>query len=172
MRILWIVNTIFPYPAERLGLEKSAFGGWLNGLAGEIKNNKKIKLAIATVYSGNKVLEFNDGEIIYYLIPGAPALKYNKRLEKYWKEVSDKFNPDLVHIHGSEFTHGLAFVNACPNVKSIVSIQGLVSVYSNVYTGNISSSDIIRNITFRDIIKRDNIFQQKKKVRNFYNFRM
>ena len=77
--------------------------------------------------------------------------------------MSEKFNPDLVHIHGSEFTHGLAFVNACPNVKSIVSIQGLVSVYSNVYTGNISNKDIIRNITFRDIIKRDNIIQQKNK---------
>ena len=163
MKVLWIVNTIFPYPAEKIGAEKTAFGGWLNGLANELKNIKDIKLAIATVYNGNQILEFDDGKITYYLIPGAPALKYNKKMEEYWKKVSEKFNPDLVHIHGSEYSHGLAFVNACPNIKSIVSIQGLVSAYAEVYMAGISSKDIIKNITFRDIIRKENIFQQRKK---------
>ena len=37
MKILWIVNTIFPYPAKQIGLKEDCFGGWLNGLADEIK---------------------------------------------------------------------------------------------------------------------------------------
>ena len=32
MKILWIVNTIFPYPAEKIGVKENNFGGWLNGL--------------------------------------------------------------------------------------------------------------------------------------------
>ena len=75
----------------------------------------------------------------------------------------------MVHIHGTEYTHGLAFKNACPDVKIITSIQGLISRCSNVYLANIDTNDIIKNITFRDIIKRDNLFQQKNKLkkRNF-----
>lgn len=165
MRILWIVNIIFPFPAKKIGLKNSCFGGWLNGLANSIKDDKKVKLAIATVYSGKKILEFNDGNIVYYLIPGAPALKYDKRLEKYWKIICQSFKPDLVHIHGTEYTHGLAFKNGCPNIKTIISIQGLVYNCSSVYLANIEFGTILKNITLRDILKRDSLFQQKNKFK-------
>lgn len=163
MKILWIVNTIFPYPSKKIGLKETNFGGWLNGLADELIKNSEIKIAIATVYNGKKILEFNDGEVIYYLIPGAPSLKYNKKLEEYWKQINNIFSPDLVHIHGTEFAHGLAFKNACENVKVVTSIQGLVSVISDVYYANIGFCDILKNITLRDIIKNDSIFSQKRK---------
>ena len=132
-KVLWIVNIIFPYPAEQIGMKQTAFGGWLNGLANELKENTQLNLAIATVYSGKEIKEFNDGKITYYLIPGAPAIKYNSKMEKDWQEINQRFKPDLVHIHGSEYSHGLAFVNACPQTKTVVSIQGLMSTYSKVF---------------------------------------
>lgn len=162
MKILWIVNTIFSYPASKIGQEKCCFGGWLNGLANMLKDNNDIKLAIATVYNGVDIKKFDDGKVIYYLIPGAPALKYNSNLEKYWKIVNEEFKPDLVHIHGTEFAHGLAFINACTNVKTVTSIQGLTSAIAKVYYAGLHTSEILKNVTFRDIIKQDNIFQQKK----------
>ena len=165
MNILWIVNIIFPFPAKQLGVKENNMGGWLNGLANEIKNKKDVEMAIATIYSGKKILEYNDGKIIYYLIPGAPALKYNKKLEEYWKIVNKRFKPDLVHIHGTEYAHGLAFMNANPDVRTITSIQGLVSRIADVYTANLSNKEIIKNITFRDFITNNNIFQQKNKFK-------
>ena len=83
-------------------------------------------------------------------------------MEKYWREINDKFKPDLVNIHGTEFAHGLAFMNACPNTKTVTSIQGLVSVLSKVYYANIRVSEIIKNITIRDILRRDTIIQARK----------
>lgn len=165
MKILWIVNTIFPYPAEKMYMKATPFGGWIKGLAEELKEMENINLSVATVYNGKNIKKLDDGSIVYYLIPGAPAIKYNVKLEKYWKKINEDCKPDLVHIHGTEFAHGLAFKNACPDVKCIVSIQGLVSVCSDVYNANISSKEIIKNITLRDIIKMDNIFQQKEKFR-------
>lgn len=162
MRILWIVNTIFPYPAQKIGMNKSCFGGWLNGLAENIIKTEDIKLTIATIYNGKKVQKLSDGKIDYYLIPGAPALKYNEKLELYWKKINNIIKPDIVHIHGTEYAHGLAFIKACPDKKIITSIQGLVHKIAEVYTSNISTKEIIKNITFRDFIKQDNIFQQKK----------
>jgi len=137
MKILWIVNTIFPYPAEKLGEKKTSFGGWLNSLLDAIKEREDFELAIATDYKGKDIKEFNDGKITYFLIPGAPSLKYNKKQEEYWKIINNKFKPDLVNLNGTEFAHGLAFINACPDVISLTSIQGLVSVYANVYYANI-----------------------------------
>lgn len=162
MRVLWIVNTIFQYPAEKLGITKTSFGGWLNGLAEELQKKDDIDLAIATVYTGKKTLEFKDEKTTYYLIPGAPAIKYDKNMEKHWKEINLRFNPDIVHIQGTEYTQGLAYRNIYSNAKVITSIQGLVSVCSKVYKANIPDYIIKKNVTFRDIIKNSNIINQQK----------
>lgn len=163
-KILWIVNTIFPYPAEQLGIEKTAFGGWLNGLEENLKNEDDIQLAIVTTYTGNDIKKFCDKKIIYYLIPGAPVFKYNSKLDKYCKTIVDEFKPDILHIHGTEYAHGMSFINVCnENTKKVISIQGLTSCISKVYLAGMSNKDIIKNITFRDIVKRDNLFQQKNK---------
>lgn len=166
MKILWIVNTIFPYPAEKIGVLKTSFGGWLNSLAECISENNDIELAIATVYKGKEILEFNDNKVTYYLIPGAPAIKYDKRLEEHWKNIYARFKPNLVHIHGTEFAHGLAFRNAVSNIKVVTSIQGLVSECSKVYLKGLEIKKIIRNITFRDIVKFDSLFGQQRKFNN------
>lgn len=163
MKILWIVNTIFPYPAKQLNIKKCAFGGWLNGLANELKEQKEIELGIATVYNGKEIKKFYDGNFTYYLIPGAPALKYNKKIEKYWKKINQEFKPDLVHLHGTEYAHGLSFIKSCPEVKKITSIQGLTYRYADVYYGNIDYKLINENITVRDILKNDTLYRQKRK---------
>ncbi len=163
MRVLWIVNTIFPYPAQKLGLSKNVFGGWLNGLADSLKKEKNIEMCIATMYDGKELKEYNDGTISYYLLPGGISIHYNKNIEKYWLEIYNKFKPDLVHIHGTEYPHGLAFQRACPIAKTIVSIQGLVFRYADVYLANIDKEKIYKNITLRDILKKDTILQGKKK---------
>ena len=163
MKILWIVNTIFPYPAKQIGLKEDCFGGWLNGLADNLKKEQGIELAIATVYNCDEIKKYNDTNITYYLIPGGLSLKYNKEQEKYWRDVQKEFKPDLVHIHGTEYAHGLAFINANLTTKVVVSIQGLVYRYADVYLANIPEKEVIRNITFRDIVKRDNLFQAKRK---------
>lgn len=164
IRVLWIVNTIFPYPAEQLKIEKCVFGGWLNGLANQLKEKEDIELGIATVYKGNEIKKYYDGKITYYLLPGAPALKYNIKLNKYCKIILDEFKPEILHIHGTEYAHGLSFINVCNNnVKKIVSIQGLTSCIGKVYLAGMKNKDIIKSITLRDILKNDNLFQQKNK---------
>ena len=165
VKVLWIVNKVFPYPARRLGMKENVFGGWLEGLANKLKDISGVNLAIATVYNGNKIAFFEDNNIKYYLIPGFPAIKYNKKLEEYWKYVKTQFNPDIVHIHGSEYSHGLAFVNIFPEIKTVVSIQGLISKCEEVYYANINFSDILKNVTLRDFLKCDNLINQKHKFK-------
>ena len=138
MKILWIVNTIFPYPAKQLKIEKCVFGGWLNGLADQLKGQENIELGIATVYNGKKIKKYYDGNITYYLMPGAPAIRYNRRSDKFAQDILNDFKPEILHIHGTEYAHGLSFINVCnDDVKKIVSIQGLVSCIEKVYLASI-----------------------------------
>ena len=161
MKILWIVNTIFPYPAKMLGKNKSVFGGWMMGLKESIEKNDDIKLAIATIYDGMDLQKYDDGKTIYYLLPTKNNRKYDSKLEKYWKEVCDDFSPDVVHIHGTEYVHALPLLRACKNIKTVTSIQGLVSLYGEVYLMNIDCKDLLSNVTLRDIIKRDSMLKSK-----------
>lgn len=163
MKIMWIVNIVFPYPAEQLGLQKTVTLGWLYGLFESLKKEKEIQLAIAATYPGKELLTYSNEGVLYYLLPCKNQIKYDAKLEKYWKQVAQEFQPDVVHIHGTEYAHGLSFVNACPEIKTVTSIQGLVSVYERVYTANIGPKEILKNITLKDILKRDSIYQQQRK---------
>jgi len=168
MKILWIINTILPFPSNKIGIEPTVFGGWLNSLLdGLINSNEIKKIAIATVYNGEKLLKFTDEKITYYLIPCKNKNKYDKKIKKYWQIINEKFKPDKVHIHGTEFPHSLAYLNACPNSKTIVSIQGLISVCGKkeIYNAGLTIKDMIANITLRDILKKDLLLFQAKQFR-------
>lgn len=162
MNILWISNTIFPAPSEYYSFKRPISGGWMYSLAEQLSKEFNIKLAVATIYNGSDFKEIIIEDVIYYLIPSKSNLKYNKDLEKFWQLISNKFCPDIVHIHGTEYTHGLACMRALPNLIYIISIQGLISVIFRYYTAGLSNFDVYRNITFRDIFKADNILQAKQ----------
>lgn len=168
MNILWITNILFPFPSKYLGVSVPVVGGWMYSSAQSlVKSNSRIKLAVATVYCGDDFIKISDDNIIYYLLPLKKSnIKYNSLLEDLWEKLDNDFKIDIAHLHGTEFAHGLAFINACPKVKTLVSIQGLVSVIEKYYYSDISFLDLLKNITLRDLLRKDTIFQQKHK---FYN---
>ncbi|MEO7045362.1 MAG: glycosyltransferase, partial [Ferruginibacter sp.] len=153
MKILWITNSIFPAPSKELGNPAPIYGGWMYNLAENLALSNK--LAIATVYDGIELKKYMIDNVVYYLLPSKSTIKYIKNLEEVWKKVIEEFEPDIVHIHGTEYAPALACMRSCPSLKYIISIQGLISAIANYYFGGIRNLDIIRNITFRDVVKKD-----------------
>lgn len=163
MKILWIVNTVFPAPSEAVGLSIPVFGGWMYGLAKQLSEVEGIELAVATTYNGSEFKKMTLENIDYFLLPNNDQSKYDNKLEEFWIQVYEQFKSDLVHIHGTEYAHGLACMRKLPDLKYVISIQGLISICSRYYHTGVSSWDIVKNITFRDIVRMDTIFQQKWK---------
>lgn len=165
MRVLWITNIIFPAPCKELGLPSPVYGGWmLSSLEAVRKLHPEVEFAVATVYRAKEMKTIYAGGVTYYLLPARiDNTRYDKSLEAYWKKVNEAFRPDVVHIHGTEYAHGLAFIRACGADNVCVSIQGLVSVIARYYYAGLSFGDILKNITVRDVIRWDTIFQQKRK---------
>ena len=156
MNVLWIVNILFP-EAVRLLTNKGELrssGGWMLGAAEALLNSsKEISLTVATVSPLVQQLTLVQGnQITYYVLPfGKGNANPNKEYESYWKEIYDQLQPDVVHIHGTEYSHGLAFLNACPDAKSVISIQGLTSAYYYYYSG-LTKFQIIKNLTLMDFL--------------------
>ncbi len=156
MRVLWITNILFPAIAEKMRLPKTVFGGWMYSSAKRlVEANKHLKLAVATVYNGTEFISQELDGVLYFLLPlnGINITKYDKALEKHWKNVVEMFDPQLVHIHGTEYYYGLTFLRTCPDIPVIASMQGIVSRCAEYYLAGLTTSDILKSITLRDLLR-------------------
>ncbi|NDP20105.1 MAG: glycosyltransferase family 4 protein [Paludibacter sp.] len=168
MKVLWITNTLFPDVCRELGINIPVVEGWLYAGAKALMNdNDKIELAVASLYNGkeDKTLYLNG---IYYFLSPKKNLngKYDAKLETHWKSIQNQFQPDIIHIHGTESPHGLAYVRACGKKNVVVSIQGLVSICERYYYGGITRLNLLKNTTIRDFVRLDTVFDQHT---NMYN---
>ena len=157
MNILWITNILLPEARSLLDGHEDlkSSGGWIIGAAAGLIENPNTCLSIATVSTMVSELKVLRGESVdYYVLPfGKGNKSYNKDYETLWKRVKELVRPDLVHLHGSEFTHGLAYVNACGSENVVLSIQGLRSVIKDYFFSGLSFWQVFSNITIHDLLK-------------------
>lgn len=172
MKVLWLSNVLFPDVCKELNIEAPVVGGWMHsGAEMLINHNPAIKLAVASLYAGEELQCIENYAISYYLIPNKGGNQfYNATLEKYYKAIAANFKPDIVHIHGSEYPHSLAYVKACGSSKVVLSIQGLVSIYAKHYLGGILEKEVQRNRTLRDILRNDSLLNQQTKMKQRGNY--
>lgn len=165
MRILWITNLLFPEAQQILTGkgELKTTGGWILGASEALLNHGDVDLSVGTVSPlVNKLTVVKGKRITYYVLPYGKGNKtYNADYEPLWLRVRDAVKPEIVHIHGSEYTHGLAWVNACGGENAVLSIQGLKTAYYPYYYAGLTMKEIIRNITLRDLF-RGTIFRGRK----------
>lgn len=168
MKILWISNVIFPEAQSLLTGkgELKASGGWMLGAADALVRQPEVTLIVASISSDVTTLTKLEGEkIIYYLLPyGKGNKKVNHDYEPMWRKVHDEVQPDIVHIHGTEYSHGLAYLNACGNQNVCVSIQGLTSVSARYYLADLTSKEIRKAWTPACVV-RGNIFDGAKEFK-------
>lgn len=157
MRVLWITNVLFPDICQYLGLSAPVTGGWMKSSANVLTEtyHDNINIAVASVCENiNSIVEKQIGKIVYYCIPGKlSSQKYLSYLEPLWKEVHDRFRPDIVHIHGTEFTHGLAYINANCMQNVVVSIQGLLNGIARYSLGQINETVLRKYRTLYDYLR-------------------
>jgi len=166
MNLLWITNIQFPATSMKLGITPEVGGGWMYSLASELVKEKSVTMAIGTTYSGSELKRYHDSDIQYFLLPRKmPNTLYDKSLEHYWAVIVKEFKPDIIHIHGTEYPHGLACINACPGQRFIISIQGLISVISYYSYSGIPHWSLLKHTTLNDLKRRDTIIQAGKKLR-------
>lgn len=154
MRILWITNVLFPVICEKIGKNQSVVGGWMFESLRLLKDNcPKLEFAVATLDKRVELFHEKIDGVDYYLLPERSRQCYDSRLEVHWLQIREEFRPDVVHIHGTEQPHGLAYLRACGNKGVVSSIQGLVGVIAEYYLGGLSLWDLMRSFSFYDLLR-------------------
>jgi len=165
MKIVWLLNGTLPSIKEK---EKLPGGSvtWTVTLADLLSQREDIELTIFFPQHKTKNVIRGSVDNIRYMgfyEPPIAETKYNEKLEKLFRRELADVNPDIVHIWGTEFIHTLCMVNAFNNPrKTVVSIQGLISVIGDKYCEGLPEK-VVRRYTFRDFIRRDRILDQKQK---------
>lgn len=165
MKILWINRTFFPDLSKKMKLPAAITGGWMYSAARNLLAlEPSTKLAIATVHTGNNFESHEINGIQYYLVPEKTNKRYDSSLEGYWKKIKMDFQPDVIHVHGTEYPHSLPFVRACGSKGVVVSIQGLASVCERYFNAAIEEHELKKYTTLRDYVRRDTFFTQRKNM--------
>lgn len=168
---------MLPAYAKAKGLSFSAREGWLSGsfdrINKELKTDEAITLAVAFPGAAADTEDVEQdrglGEVIggvtFYTFKenlDAPEV-YDEALEKQMDAILKDFQPDIVHIFGTEFPHSLAMVRTFNRPeRTLVGIQGLCGVIADKYMADLPES-VQNDLTFRDKIKHDSIRQQQEK---------
>lgn len=152
-------NIVPAYPAKRLNIMPSPMGGWIFSMAKSLLNvDEKLLLGVVSIGNVPSLYFCEEGRIRYYVLP--ISSKPRERREN-WEKVLTVFEPDIVHLQGTEFDAAYYLLERKHTYTTIASIQGLVGEYAKYYYGGISPYDRIVNTTLRDLV-RSTMRQEKK----------
>ena len=151
MKVLAVINSILPSIAEHLSFEKNPYGGWIVSFVDGLRRHGDIELTVAFPVSAiESVITGSLDGFVYYGFPKAKSdtLSYSSAIEKYLESIIDDVKPDLIHVFGTEYPHSLAIVNASEGKgllgRTLIGIQGLVSVYAKHYMSGVPMSVLMK----------------------------
>jgi len=130
MKILWIVPGLMPDALTMLGKDATVVGGgWVSSAFSKLKSlstdnefcvlcldHRECDVCVSNVHY---VSFGRKGELNYRHVP--------KVIENSVKSVVSRFDPDIIHIHGTEYFYGCMSRDVYCGAPVVVSIQGVIS---------------------------------------------
>lgn len=166
-KVLWICNIMLPAIGQELNLPYSNREGWLSGIFERVQK-KEAPFVLGICFPlgnavGVKRLQVQNVTCYAFAEDLNRPEIYDARMEEDFKQIIEDFEPDLIHIFGTEFPHTLAAVRAFKRPdKVLIGIQGLCSEIAKVYMAGLPKQ-VQKDVTFRDFIRQDSIGQQQDK---------
>lgn len=173
MRVLWVCNIMPPMIGQYLGKECSVKEGWISGVLMRLAKGKEdVELGICYPVGAvseeekKKVIIENTKEITCYGFVEDTVRSENYgggSLEKRFGEIIHDFQPEVLHIFGTEYGHSLAAAKAFNKPeRTLVGLQGVISECAKEYMADLPES-VQNSVSFRDWLKKDSMKQQQEK---------
>lgn len=157
MKILWVTNIAIPTIAKDAGISISHSGGWISQMCERICKEHDLTYMFPFPVRSTK----KEGYIHSLHYCSFPFVKTPsdlcERTISYFVEQIKKESPDVIQIWGTEYLHSYAVFQACTRLgmldKTVIHIQGLVSVYKDYYWCYIDDPEV-RKPTLKDRIRK------------------
>lgn len=146
MKVMWLCNTPLYKIGKKIGYV-SYTESWLNAIAEELLKDSNIKLIVTFPQQlSNKLLKGRIGQLTYYGFYRKKINAYqpDAKIINYMKNIIDFETPDIIHIFGTEYVHSLEMLQVAPKSRTIISIQGLVSICKKHYADGIPITELFK----------------------------
>lgn len=158
LKILWLVNIKLPEISIIQGKINTTYvGGWLSGLYNSLIQSEEIE-KIIICYPINDISEH--GESLKTIFSSFDISDDQKLIRNNFIDIIDKYKPDIIHIHGTEYDYSYIMQKAADDLgigdRTVCSIQGLVSIYAEHFFGGMEEHEY-RKKTVYERIKRKSL---------------
>ncbi|WP_195419782.1 glycosyltransferase family 4 protein [Collinsella sp. D33t1_170424_A12] len=157
MRILWVCNKAPEPVVAAAGIEGVISGGWLDSTAADLLLNANVSLKVLFL-GGNSV----DGALANLSFA---SFSCDVAEDWFYKQIVI-FQPDVIHIWGTEFPHSLEVVRAANKLdllgSTVVSIQGLVSICGRYHYAEGISDSVMRIPSFGDFVRGTSLDRDRR----------
>lgn len=140
MKILWVLNMVMPDAAKALGIKTSFSGGWLIDYMCCLAEDPDMELATMTYANVPGPIARTVNGVKHYIFPGGGKrlLFTSKKTTADCQYVLNDFQPDLIHLHGTEYSIAYSMVKLQPEQPILLTIQGILTRISQEYKGGMT----------------------------------
>jgi glycosyltransferase involved in cell wall biosynthesis len=168
LKILWLSSNILEEP------EKGRTGTWLYSMSNALIDKGIVELGNISTGSTKSIRRSDYGQIKQWVIPfsaklNKDGLPNNKIVNSYLTAIND-FKPDLIHVWGTESYAGLITAKKVNNLPVLLEMQGLIRAIAKIFHGDLSIKEQIQCIGIKEILRKSNIFQQKRRYEKWATF--
>lgn len=150
MRICWIVQTTSNKVSQALGRPSVPFGGWTGAMIEALSGCDDIELGVIMKSAVAAPERHEIDGVTHFLVPPAGPKGFDIA-EPHIRGALAEFQPDLLHVEGSEFAHSLTARNAW-NGPMLLSMQGIINGYEPHEYGRLSPGRMIRSLNPRKML--------------------
>ncbi len=155
MKILWVLNMVMPEAAQALGMKTSFSGGWLIDYMHCLAQDPEMELATMTYANVSEPVAKTVNGVKHYVFPGGGKrlLFTSGKTLKDCQYVLDDFGPDVIHLHGTEYSIAYSMVKLQPKQPILLTIQGILTRISQEYRGGLSWLQFCRASTVKQWLR-------------------
>ena len=161
MKLMWVCN-MMPSAVRKAATGKEGSANWLDHVLSDLRGRG---LNIRILCRGENQRGSLDVNCSFAAFRDKEPYRYLPEVEAFFLEELKAYQPDVIHIWGTEYAHTLAMMNAAEKLgmaeRCVISIQGLCSVCARHYAEGIPV-EVQRQYTLHDFLKRENILGQQR----------
>lgn len=165
MRVFWFHSGLMPVACERLGYDKRNTCGWLESMLDALLAVDP-QAQFCLLGWDWRPCDIQIGRVRHVSF-GCGGMTWYKKIPICFQEKARKlireFNPDVIHVQGTEYFYGCFDPDVYAGKPVVVSIQGLISGIVPHYLGGIALDELKgTNWNARYVLKGRSLLQEQR----------